>query len=188
MKYKPYEQDPHSALEQVKAAFDDEKPYKAQAICLNYFMYIENQRQINKALDYSSKDEVYKYLVKEMENKSKNKIDQYVEEYKIKIEETKRESEKYSKALAALEKNCTENGIDLNALVNKLPNKMTKEELIEANKDIIKRQKGKLSTYPSDAVPQPTFEQMKELAEKQSETVYKELKHLLDAVGCEMDN
>jgi len=167
MKYKAYEQNPHTALLEIKQAFDDEKPYKAQSLCLAYFTYLENQRHITTALDYHAKDDVYKYVIKQMNGKNdKVKYDHYIESYKLKIEQLRKDSKEFTESTAALKQFCESNGLDLDSLTEQFLQKSlkTREQLIEANKAVNERQAGKVAKS-EDSAPQPNPEEYRKLME-----------------------
>jgi vacuolar-type H+-ATPase subunit I/STV1 len=169
MNYKAYTQDPHIALLEIKKAFDDEKPYKAQSLCLAYFSCLENQRHINKALDYASKDDVYKYVSKHMNgcNDTVSNVSEYIEEYKERLEELRQQSKEYKEATTVLEKFCVDNKIDLDSLIEQYLKK-SKEELIEANKAVNERQANMVATS-KDVAPMPTPEEYEKLMQADSD-------------------
>jgi hypothetical protein len=174
MKYKAYEQNPHSALEEIKKAFDEEKPYKAQSLCLAYFNYLENQRHIDKALDYASKDDVYKHVLKHMsgEVRSEPSANFYIDRFKEKIEKLEEQSKEFTEAQGVLQRFCEDNNIDLNALVDqyskKLAKNMTPEELQKANEEVTKRQEGKIVISSKDMKLMPIGEEFYKLMEEQA--------------------
>jgi hypothetical protein len=109
MKYKTYEQNPHAALIEIKRAFEEEKPYKAQSTCLLYFSYLENQRQVNKALDYIAKDDVYNYLKASMEKRSieVSQVDRDAELINVRrYEQTLKELNEHKEFLASVKDFC----------------------------------------------------------------------------------
>jgi len=175
MKYSAYKQDPHTILSEIKKAFEDEKPYKAQSLCLSYFTALENQRHIDKALNYAEKDNVYNYMVKAMNGVGSSSRDNeyYIEQYSAKTEELKKQIQKYSQAAKAIELFCADNKLDIDAITEKYCGKkienMSREELIEANNAITERQKN-VKVGSADAAPMPLEEELLKLMEELSES------------------
>lgn len=189
MKYKAYEKNPHIALEEIKQAFDNEKPYKAQSLCLAYFSYLENQRHIDMALDYHSKDDVYKYVQKHLTGEltpADKSNASFLEDFKDQSERIRKDREDLATVMKAVEMFCADNGMEMEGLLAKyLPKQvkdMSQEELVELNKAINERQKGKVA-ISKDIAPIPTYEEMEALAKAQTERAFGSLRVLNEALS-----
>ena len=169
MDYKAYEPNPHSTLSQIKNLLEKEEFYQAWIVCSQYFMGLETNNHIRRALDYAAKDNVYKYLVKSMNEPSKTKqADRTLETYKRAEENLKAQGQSYAVAKAAMEEFCTDNNMDMETLVEQFSQKhkkLSREELIEKNKAINERQADKFAKA-IDAVPQPTREELEILTKE----------------------
>lgn len=169
MNYKVCIQEPHITLVEIKKAFDEEKPYKAQSICLSYFSHLENHNHVKQAIDYHTKDDVYNYIKKHMNNGNANvdKANEYIEKYKEKLEEIREQSKEYEQTMLVLEKICVDNKIDLHLLVEQ-HFKKSQKELVEANKSVTERQNGKVATS-KEVAPMPMGEEYEKLMQADAE-------------------
>ena len=189
MNYKAYTQEPHAALIEIKRAFDEEKVYKAQSICLSYFNYLENQHHINKALDYYSKDDVYKYMQKHMKGElaSANISEGNLGDFKLEIESIRKDRQELATIMKAIEQFCVDNNMEMEGLLTKyLPKQiknMTKEELVELSKAVTERQKNRVA-MSKDVAPMPTFEEMESLAKAQTERATAAFENTMRAAGA----
>lgn len=172
MNYKAYEPSPHSTLSQIKTLLEKEQFYQAWIVCSQYFMGLETNAHIRKALEGAAKDNVYNYLVKHIneghDTKHVSKIDNQLEIYRNAEENLKKQGESYAVAKAAMEEFCADNNMDLNALVEQFKQKhqkLTREELIEKNKAVAERQAGKFAPT-KDAIPMPMGEEYHKLMEE----------------------
>jgi hypothetical protein len=80
------------------------------------------------------------------------------------LSEAQKESNEIQKALNMLKSFCIKKGYDLTELIGDVKIKkpiseMTKEEIIEENKEVVKRQESKFSQLPTDTASFPTFEE-----------------------------
>lgn len=132
-------------------------------------MGLETNQHIQRALDYAAKDNVYNYLIEKMKEPKKIADNENgLGIYKGEIERLRDQGNSYAIAKAAMEQFCSENGMDLDALVDQFKQKhkqMTREELIERNKAVTERQKGKIARS-AETQPMPTQEEFEKLAEE----------------------
>jgi hypothetical protein len=169
MNYKAHEPNPHNTLSQIKILLEKEEFYQAWIVCSQYFMGVETNYHIQKALDFASKDNVYKYLIKHMNepHNTKPTVDG-LKIYEEAAENMKKEGESYAIAKAAMEQFCSANNMDLDSLIkefNQKNKKMTREELIEMNKAVTERQAGKFART-KDVATTPTPEELESLAKE----------------------
>ena len=124
---------------------------------------------IRKALERAAKEDVYNYMVEKMKTpRNLKQEEQNLNIYESATEELKEQGRSYAVAKAAMEEFCTDNEMDLNSMVDQFSQKhkkLTREELIEANKAVAARQAGKFAK-PSEMAPVPTPEGLDKIAKE----------------------
>lgn len=169
MNYKAYEPNPHSTLAQIKTLLEKEEFYQAWIICSQYFMGLETNDHIRRALGYAARDNVYKYVLEHMHGKHDTKpANNGLEIYQQAAENLDNQGKSYAVAKTVMEQFCAANGMDLNAMVEEFEQKnkkLSREELIEKNKGVAERQAGKFAKA-ADVTPVPIGEEAYKLAEE----------------------